>query len=547
MHWIDWGVMAAYILGTSWLAERLAGRGQTIRDFFLGGRRLPWWAVCGSIVATEVSGVTFVSLPAIAFAAGGNYTYLMLALGVILARFAIGYLFVPAYYRREIYSPYEFMGRRLGPAADRLSTALFLAGALLAQGARLFLAALVLDAITGLGVAWAVLMLGAISVAWTWMGGINTVVWTDVVQFAVIFVGALAALAAVVWTVPGGVPEIARIGREAGKFTLFNLDLDRTATFTLWCGLLGMPFLTMASHGTDQMTAQRLFCCRDAGEARKAVIWSSVSQILPVLMLTVGVGIYAYFRHHPMTREEAALVGFRQDYLLPVFIKRALPVGLKGLLFASVFSAATATSTLAAMAQTALVTFYKPFLKRPASESRMVFVSRLLVLASGAGLCAVALICGEIRQYPSILDLALSMAGYTYGALLGMLLLALLPAGRDARGLLWGVPCSVLLVFALGWQHHAWARAVLAPAAGAVAVTALWFLRREPLKAILGVAGAGLVVAVGFLKPFAGPDGNPCHIKLAWPWHFPIGTLVTLGLGAALGRKRLAAREPASL
>lgn len=548
MHGIDWAVLAAYVLGTSWLAERLAGRGQTIRDFFLGGRRLPWWAVCGSIVASEVSGVTFVSIPAIAFAQGGNYTYLMLAAGSILARFVIGFWFVPAFYRHEIYSPYEFMGQRLGPGVDRLSTGLFFVGAFLAQGSRLFLAALVLTNITPLGIVWAIVLLGAISVVWTWIGGIASVVWTDVVQFVILFGGGIVALVAVVAVVPGGAGEILRLGREADKFVLFDFSADPAAAYTFWCGLLGMPFLTLASHGTDQMTAQRIFCCRDAREARKAVLWSSVSQLLPLLMLTVGAGIYAYFRHFPMTEAEAALVtSGRRDNLLPVFIRRAMPVGIRGLLFAAVFSAATATSTLAAMAQTALTSFYKPLLRKPAGEKHLVFASRVLVLLSAVGLCAAAVMCAHIRQYPALLDLALAMAGYTYGALLGMLLLALIPCGRDARGLMWGVPTSMALVFALSWQHEAWARWALVPVAAALAATALWALRREPLKALLAVAGAGLLLAVGFLKPMTGADGQPFYLKPAWPWHFPLGTLVTLGFGVAIGRKRLAAPEKAVL
>src|SRR5438067_1243472 len=204
-HWIDWAVLAAYIAGTSWLADHLVGRRQTIRDFFLGGRKIPWWAVSGSIVASEVSGVTFVAIPAIAYAKGGNYTYMMLALGSILARFLIGYFLIPAFYRHEVYSPYEFMGRRLGKGVTRAAGALFLVGVVLGQGARLFLAAIVLDAITDMGAVPAILMLSVIGIAWTWIGGITSVVWTDVVQFCMIVLAAVAAIVAVVAVVPGGV------------------------------------------------------------------------------------------------------------------------------------------------------------------------------------------------------------------------------------------------------------------------------------------------------------------------------------------------------
>jgi len=545
--WIDWTVLALYIAGTSWLADRLAGEKQTIRDFFLGGRRLPWQAVCGSIVASEISGVTFVAIPAVAFGVGGNYTYLMFALGSVAARFIVGYLLVPHYYRQEIYSPYEFMGRRLGPAVDRATTALFLLGGFLAQGSRLFLAALVLNAITDMGIVWAILALGLISVAWTWMGGITSVVWTDVVQFVILFLGAVLAVAAVVWIVPGGAAEIVRLGREAGKFQVFDGRLDRMAVYTIWTGLIGSTCLTVASHGTDQMMAQRLFCCRDPKDARKAIVWSGVGLLLPVLMLTVGVGIYAYFRHVPMRPEHAAMVQERRDYIFPAFILAAMPVGIKGLLFAAIFSAATATSTLSAMAQTALSSFYVPFSRRASDQAHLVFMSRVFVFLAAAGLCGTAILCRSIEKYPGLLDLALAMAGYTYGAMLGILLLALLPLGRDARGLIWSVPLSVLLVFALNWQEKPWARGVATAGAAVLTAIGLVLLFREPLKMGWILAGAGLLLAVTWCPLRVGPDGAVQYFKLAFPWHYPIGTVVTLGLGVALGRKRLAVPEQASV
>ncbi len=542
---LDWAVLAVYLVGTSWLADRLAGKKQTIRDFFLGGRRLPWPAVCGSIVASEVSGVTFVGVPAIIFAVGGDYRFLMLSIGMILARVVVGYVFVPAYYRQEIYSPYEFMGRRLGPVVDRVATLMFFLGGFLAQGARLFLAGLVLDAITGMGLTASVLLLGAISVVWTWMGGIASVVWTDVVQFVILFAGGLIALVAVIWAVPGGWTAIVEAGREADKFRLWDLRLDRTSKYTLWAGLFGASFLTMASHGTDQMMAQRLFCCRSESDARKAVIFSSISQLLPVLMLTVGVGIFAYFRQFPMSAAEAALFKQDDDYLLPIFILKAMPAGIKGLLFAAVFSAATATSTLSAMAQTALSSFYLPWAKNR-DERHLIRVSRVFVLLAAVGLCGTALLCSLIRD-TAILDLALAMAGYTYGAMLGMLLLALLPVRRDARGLAWAVPLSILLVFSLNWQHQSWARWVAGVGVGAVAATGVGGLGREPLKFITLFLSCLGVLWVALVPTGKNEAGDLVWFKLAYPWHYPLGTALTLGLGIALGRKTLAAPEKPSV
>ena len=531
LHWVDWAVLLAYIAGTSWLADRLADRKQTIRDFFLGGRTLPWWAVSGSIVASEVSGVTFVAIPAIAFASGGNYTYMMLAFGSILARVLIGYFLIPAFYKHEVYSPYELMGLRLGPGVTRAASALYMVGVILGQGARLFLASIVLDAITGMGTLPAVVLLSVIGVVWTWIGGITSVVWTDVVQFVMIVLAATAAIVAVVATVPGGMSGIVGAGRAAGKFQFWNFSTDPRAEFTFWCGIFGFTFLTLGSHGTDQTTAQRFFCCRSPREARKAVLWSSVAMLVPLMMLTVGIGLHAYYQSVPMTPDEAARVAARPDYIFPLFILKAMPLGIKGLFFASIFSAATQTAAISAMAQTALG-FYRTAGRRALDEAHLFRMSRLFVVLAGAAICLMALVCSQIQQYRDLFRLAMSMASYTYGALLGVLFLALLPGRRDARGLIWGVPFTLLLVFALNWQQEAWARWVIAAGTAALVLATLPLLRRELAKVPWVLLGAGVVLYATFARVDVGGVAQP--IKLAFPWTFPLGTALTLGMGLAL-------------
>ena len=533
-HWLDWVVLVLYIVGTSWIAERLTGRGQTIRDFFLGGRKLPWWAVSGSIVASEVSGVTFVALPAIAFAQGGNYTYMMLAIGSIVARILIAYFLIPAYYRNEVYSPYEFMGRRLGAGVVKGASAIFLVGVVLGQGARLFLAAIVLDAITNIGAVPAIMLLTLIGIGWTWIGGITSVVWTDVVQFAMIVLGAAASLIAVIVAVPGGVDGIIEAGRAAGKFQLFDFSFSPTVEFTFWCGLFGFTFLTLGSHGTDQTMAQRFFCCRDARDARKAVLWSSVAMVLPLVMLTVGVGLFAYFQQFPMNAAQLAKVSERSDYIFPVFILQAMPVVVKGLLFASIFAAATQTAAISAMAQTAL-SLYERLVSSVTDERRLLRLSRLFVVLAGMIICGMAIVCSRIEQYRDLLRLAMAMASYTYGAMLGILFLSLLSVRRDGRGLVWGVPFTILLVFALNWQHQAWARWVIVVAVTGIVALSLPLLRNEWPKLGWVLLGASIVLAATFVRIDTG--GVPQPIKLAFPWTFPLGAALTLALGVALGRR----------
>lgn len=543
LHWFDWAVLFAYIAGTSWLADRLADRKQTIRDFFLGGRTLPWWAVSGSIVASEVSGVTFVAIPAIAFANGGNYTYMMLAFGSILARCLIGYFLIPAFYKHEVYSPYELMGLRLGPGVTRGASGLFMVGVILGQGARLFLAAIVLDAITGMGTFPAIILLSVIGVVWTWIGGITSVVWTDVVQFVMIVLAATAAIVAVVATVPGGVGGIVEAGRAAGKFQFWNFSTDPRAEFTFWCGIFGFTFLTLGSHGTDQMTAQRFFCCRGPREARKAVLWSSVAMLVPLMMLTVGIGLHAYYQAVPMTAGEAAKVATRPDYIFPLFILKAMPAGIKGLFFASIFSAATQTAAISAMAQTALG-FYGAVRARALDEAHLFRMSRVFVVLAGVAICLMALVCSQIQQYRDLFRLAMSMASYTYGAMLGVLLLSLLPGRRDARGLIWGVPFTLLLVFALNWQQEAWARWVIVVGTAGLVLATLPLLRRELAKVPWVLLGAGVVLYAAFARVDVGGVAQP--IKLAFPWTFPLGTALTLGMGLALARRPAPSEAPAT-
>jgi Na+/proline symporter len=264
--------------------------------------------------------------------------------------------------------------------------------------------------------------------------------------------------------------------------------------------------------------------------------------ILPAVMLTVGVGLYAYFQHFPMTAEQLALVEERSDYIFPIFILQALPVGVRGLLFASIFSAATQTAAISAMAQTAL-TFYRDLSRRVMDDRQLVRASRAFVVLAGVVICGMAILCTEMQQYKDLLRLAMAMAGYTYGAMLGILFLALLPLRRDGRGLIWGVPFSMLLVFALNWQQHAWAQAVIAAAVAGLVMAAVPLLKGEWWKVVWVLAGAAIVLVVTFVR--IPVDGAMEPIKLAFPWAFPLGAALTLGLGILLGREPVDAGEPA--
>lgn len=543
-HLLDWGVVAAYLVFTTVLGAKLAGKQATIRDFFLGGRKLPWWAVCGSTIATEISTATFVVVPAIAFAAGGNLTYLQLAIGSVLARFVVGWYFVPRFYEEEIYSPYDYIGRRLGPRVKTVTTVLFLIGAVLGQGGRLFTAAFMVSIVADIDLVSAIWLMGAFSVLWAMLGGITMVIWTDLIQFTILLVGAVVALGFALHVVPGGPGEAIRLGREAGKFQFFDFSTDLSVRYTFWCGLLATTFSNLAAFGTDQVMAQRMFCCRDARDARRSIVWSSVSIGVALLMMLLGIALYAYFQHAPFTPEEAARYTAHQEYLLPIFIVRALPVGVRGLIVAAVLAAAVSTleSALAALSQTTAGPLMRRVSKWRGSAvpgprfQGELGLSKALVFVWGVALCGMATACiGIARNYQNAIDLVLAFAGYTSGPLLGIFLLAFLKRPRDDRGLPWAVAVAVLAVFALSVREQ-WGGHVVYGAVAVVAGLALLrtgFGWQHRLLIVLAITAAGALHWV---------DGNRfpqlMSSGVAFPWTYPLGTIITFGLGFALGRPK---------
>jgi solute:Na+ symporter, SSS family len=592
--WIDWLVVVGYLVFTTILGSVMAGKQATIRDFFLGGRKLPWYAVCGSNIATEISAVTFVGVPAIVFASRGNFTYLQLQLiGLVVARFVVAYVFVPAYYDREIYSPYDYMADRLGGAARTVTTCLFILGGALAQGARVYLTALILDLIVGRALygglaeatgistlTWSIYTFGLISVVWCWIGGITTVIWTDVILFLVFMIGAFVALGAAVVRLPGGWSELFSVGWHArqagswGKFTVFDFAPSLVTPYTFWAGLIAYTWHGLFAFGTDQVMCQRIFCCKGPRPARWAVIGSNVGQIVTVAMLLVGVGLYAFYQRFPLTGEALGLVRKNGDYVFPLFIIEELAPGVTGLIIAAIFAAAISTlvSVVASFSQTTLSAFYLPLSRRyrarrgitisdeqAMQNPRLVLMSRMLVVVWGVILCLTAQLAervGQRDEYRQIINLALSMAGYTGGALLAGFMLAFLRLGIDARGFIWSAPLSVLTVFALAW-HQPWSHAVCWAGGGVLLGT--WGLhvlqtRRGPVEGgslfqpVLPVAlqtvllGAGITTMialsyVGYFGKSVDAQGNVNCLTLAWPWFIPVGSVVAFVFGYLLARR----------
>ncbi len=551
---LDWLILVGYLLFTTLLGARLAGRQATIRDFFLGGRKLPWWAVSGSIIATEISAVTFIGVPAIVYRTGGDLTYLQLALGAILARVIIALWFVPAFYEREIYSPYDYIGQQLGAPVRAVTSVLFLLGAVLGQSVRVLLTALILQLMTGLELWASIWIIGAVAVVWTLLGGITTVIWTDVIQFMVFAVGLAAALLVVLARLPGGWEEVVNVAADAGKLRVWNLTADPQQEFTIWTALIANTLLCLNAYGTDQLIAQRMFCCRGPRAARVAIIASSVGHLVTLVALGVGLALFAFYQRYALSGSAAELVNARVDNIFPIFILQEIPAGLTGLVIAGVFAAAISSldSVLAALSQTVVSGFYRPWRERRlrgraehavAEDRHYLWAARALVVAWGIVLCTMAQVAElASSRYRELLNLALAMASYTGGAMLAAFFLAFLRLNVTCGGIVWSAPLSVLAVFAVSW-HQRWALVTTtALAAAMVGAWVLWTTRRYRRNSLSrgrmvldGLAiTSGAAVAVFLCACTSPATGQP--ILIAWPWHVPLGFVIAFSLGLLLGR-----------
>ncbi len=506
---LDWIVLVGYLLFVSVLGVKLAGKQNDIKDFFRGGDKLPWYAVSASLIATTISAVTFVGVPAVAFA--GDMTYLQLGIiAGLISRVFISFVLVPAYYEKRIYSPYDYMGDKLGDGAKGVTTALFTLGGLLAQSARVYLTALVLTLVMADQLAWveswiglsplatSIVLIGMIAVTWTMLGGIATVVWTDALLFVVFVVGGVAAMWVILAALPGGWSEFVEVGSAADKFNVFNLDqtFSLTTPYTLSAAGFAVVIGNIGVYGTDQLLAQRIFCCKDKKNAQYAMLSSYVAELVTTLMLLVGVGLFVFYTAFPerLSGAFAARVAEENDKIFPAFILEQMPVGVTGLVIAGIFAAAISslTSILAALSQTTISAVYLPGRAKklgvsepteealsahdPAEGKRMVTVSRLWIVFWGVALCLAAFVVDAFKDATGvpILDLALALASYIVGGLFAAFLLAWLPVKVNGRGLVWAAPLGVLAVFACRF-HEDWA--MWACGVGVVALLVTWVWR----------------------------------------------------------------------
>jgi SSS family transporter len=482
---LDIAIILLYIVGTTLLGVWCTRGQRDLRTYFVGDRNVNWLLVLISIVATETSTVTFLSVPGMAFnPAGGNLTFLQLSLGYIVGRMLIAWWLLPQYMRGELFSAYQLLRERFNPSVQRTASGIFLLTRMIADGLRLFLAALLIEQFTGWSIEASILALGATTILYTFFGGMRAVIWTDVIQFTIYILGALFAGYSIIHYLPGGWNEFWTVGENAGKLKLLNFSTDPTVPYTFWAGLIGGAFLSMASHGADQMMVQRYLCSRSLRQARFALITSGFVVLLQfTLFLFIGVGLFVLF-HQGLFAVDTATT--KNDAVFGIFIVDYLPTGLVGLVIAAVLASAMGTlaSSLNSAASAFVADFYKP-LRPYCTERHYLNVSRFMTLVWGLGRVGVALVALQLGSERSIIDQVLAVAGFTTGIVLGLFVLGSL---------------------------------------------------RKPVSSSSALAG----LVVGFAAVLAAWQLPPLWGKpaLAWPWFAPIGSIVTVAIALSVDRLR---------
>ncbi len=436
IHPVDLAIVIAYLLGVTALGIYFR-RGQSgIRDYFLGGRTAPWWALAFSIVATETSTLTIIGTPALSYA--GNLAFLQLVFGYLIGRVLIVLLLLPGYFRGEFFTAYELIEKRFGQRMRAVAATTFLVTRALAEGVRVSAIALVVSVVLGTSERLAVCIVIALTILYTVEGGMKAVIWTDVAQLLLYLTGSGITFWLLLHRIPGGWAEVTQVAAAAGqKLRVFDLSWNVSTKYTLWSGLLGGAFLTMASHGTDQTIVQRLLAARNQRDGKRALLASGVIVLIQfAVFLLIGVLLYVFAQHAPLLGP-----GERTDRILPLFIVREVPPGLAGLLLASILAVAmsNASGSLNSLAASSVLDFARlggQARLRGRSEDAAGFLrlSRRMTLVWGAVLLGFGLV-----DWGPLLEKGLTVASLSFGSLLGLFLLGTLDRGATPRGALAGM------------------------------------------------------------------------------------------------------------
>jgi SSS family transporter len=489
MHYlgsVDWLVIALY-LGGIVLFGMWCGKDQhNTRDYFLGGKNIPWWGIGLSIVAAETSALTIIGVPSMAF--GGNLVFLQMIIGYVIARILLAIVLVPHYFKGEIYSPYQLFADRLGVTSQRAAAGCFLIGETLAAGVRVYVVSIPIQLMLGIGVLDAIVLFVVLSMIYTVIGGVKAVIWTDAIQFGIFLAGGLFTLAYIPLVIDGGLPVLYDRALAAGKLHWFNPSFSWSAPFNIWMGVIGGTVMVLSSHGAEQLIVQRVLACKNVADGRKALVLSAVL-IFPLFLifLLVGAMLWVFYQSHPfaipLPETQPGLKA--NDYVYPIFMLTETPPVLKGFLIVAILSAAmsSVSSALTSLASVSTMDFVKRLLPKRDDAFFLKF-SKGSTVFWAAALIGVAYLS---RTAEFVLNAAFTLRGLTSGALLGGLIMAVFTRKGGSMPVVSGMGASLACMIALSqWR---WTQMV---------------------------------------------DGKAVQAAIFWPWFTLIGTVVTLSVAFAV-------------
>ena len=483
LNLLDIAIIAFYLVGVTLFGLHFRGGHKSLKNYYLAGNTIPWWAIALSIVAAETSTLTVISVPGLSY--DTNFSFLQLVFGYLIGRVIVSFLFIPHYFRGDLVTAYQLMERRFGQKLRTLTAGIFLLTRAAAEGVRVFAVAIVVRvALAGLLTGMSDLRrdLAAIGIVtlltliYTFQGGMKAAIWTDVLQQTVYITGTIVGLFTILHMVPGGWATVHAIAGGAGKFRLFDFSLNLTTKYTLWSGLIGGAFLTMATHGTDQLIVQRLLSARSERHAKLALISSGVAILFQFsLFLLIGAMLFVFYSIHP----PATAFG-RSDTVFPTFIVTHMPHGISGLLIAAILAAAMSnlSAALNSLTSTSIVDFYAR-LRPLSSDKRRLQLSRASMVVWALVLLALALVA---RHGGRVIEVGLSITAVAYGCLLGVFLLGVLTHTATERGAMAGMVCGLALNLYLWFFTH---------------VSFTWYV----------VLGSVITFAVGYAASLVAPSG----------------------------------------
>ena len=477
---VDLSLVAIYLAGITLFGLQFRSKDRSLKNYFLADRKIPWWAIALSIVAAETSTLTIISVPGLAYT--GDWGFLQIVLGYLLGRIAVCIIFLPRYFRGELLTAYEVIGQRFGPRLHKLTAFLFLFLRAAAEGVRVFAVSIVVGIAIGTRDVISIAIICALTLIYTLEGGMAAVIWTDVVQMVLYVAGTIVGVILLGHRVPGGWHAIHGMAAAAGKLTIFHFAFSLSETYTFWAGLAGGCFLTMASHGTDQLMVQRLLAAKNLRESRIALLSSGgVILVQFALFLAIGTGLYYFYGSAPSGSP---------DRIFPAFIVAEMPHGVAGLMVAAILAAAMSNLSAAvnSLSSSSMVDFYMAW-KPNADERRRARLSRVMTFFWAMLLFVLALMS---RGGGHVVEVGLSIASVAYGALLGVFLLGTLTTSATESGAMVGMIGGFVANILLWKQPHA-------------------------LHFMLG--------SVPILFP-----------KIAWTWFVLIGSLLTFALGWAMSK-----------